>query len=169
MTVYSNPAIIIGGGSANGLGIARNLGSLGINVYCITSNPYEYTRFSKYCKGLSHIPNVEEDKDILRTVLRHLEPHLREKAVLFPTSDNSLLTLSSIFDELDSYVTYIPNRKNIETCVLKHNFYKSLRTRGVPHPATYFLDEEEVEGIIPQLLFPVYIRPSQSQVRARSP
>ena len=152
MTTYSNPAIIIGGGIANGLGIARNLGSLGIPVYCITSNPYEYTRTSKYCKGFSLIPEIECDKDKLRTVLHKLGTHLKEKGVLFPTTDTSLLTLSSIVDELDSYVTYIPNRKLIETCVFKKNLYKSLNTHGIPHPVTYFLDEEEIEDIIPRAL-----------------
>lgn len=168
MTIYRNPAIIIGGGSANGLGIARNLGSRGIDVYCLTSNPYEYMRTSKYCKGFSLIPEVEKDEDKLKTVLHQFEPHLKEKAVLFPTTDTSLLTLSSILKELNFYVTYIPNRKNIETCVFKHIFYKSLETHEVPHPTTYYLDEEKLEDIMPQLSFPLYIRPSQSQVFDRA-
>jgi predicted ATP-grasp superfamily ATP-dependent carboligase len=162
LSTYSNPVITIGGGT-NGLGIARNLGKLNIDVFCLTSNPYELMLNSKYCKGFAFIPNIEKDKNKLLKILNHFEKNLSEKCVLFPTSDSSLLTFSSIADELNAYVTCIPNKKIIETCVLKNNFYKSLETYNVPHPTTFFLDEEKLEDILPKLTFPVYIRPSMSQ------
>jgi predicted ATP-grasp superfamily ATP-dependent carboligase len=163
---YRNPVLIIGGGSGNGLGIARNLGSLGIDVFCFTSNPYELTISSRYCTGFALIPEIEKNKEKLLKALQHFKANLKEKCVLFPTTDMALLTLSSIIDELDSYLTYIPTRKNIEICVIKKNFYKSLQAHGVPYPNTYYPEEEKIEDIIPRISFPVYVRPSISQIFA---
>jgi predicted ATP-grasp superfamily ATP-dependent carboligase len=110
------------------------------------------------------VPEVESNKNKLLRVLQHFGDKMKERCVLFPTTDSALLTLSSIIDELESYVTYIPNRKIIETCVLKKNFYKSLEAHGVPHPSTFYPEDEKLEDIISQVSFPIYVRPSMSQV-----
>jgi predicted ATP-grasp superfamily ATP-dependent carboligase len=160
----SNPAIIIGGGSANGLGIARNLGSHGIPVYCLTSNPWELTCRSKYCCGYAIIPSVEAEPTTLRQALHQLAPQLQTPAVLFPTTDTSLLTVSAIREELHDYVTFISPRKIVETLVLKSKFYPSLRHHGVPHPQTFDPEEDTLQHIIANVTFPVFIRPVQTLV-----
>jgi D-aspartate ligase len=163
LPTYKNPAIIIEGGG-NGLGIARNLGSVGIPVYCMTSNQFEPTIFSKYCTGFSVVPGIELDPERLKTSLNRLAKKLPRKGVLFPAGDTSVLTLSSIVTELDNYISFIPNKKIIETFVVKKEFYKSLREHGVPHPITLNTDEADLAVIEEKLSLPVFIRPSQSAV-----
>jgi predicted ATP-grasp superfamily ATP-dependent carboligase len=139
LTALSAPAIIIGGGSVNGLGIARNLGSLGIPVYCVTSNPHELTRYSAFCQGFMLVPNVEKDPQTLRLALRQLARRFQEPGVLFPTTDTALLTMSRV-----------------------RHFYQSLQRYGVPHPRTIDLHTANIAEAVRCLGLPLYLRPTQS-------
>jgi predicted ATP-grasp superfamily ATP-dependent carboligase len=159
-----NPAIILGGGDSNGLGVTRDLGRHGIPIYCLTSNPDELTCASKYCCGYQIVPDIESDPAILRQTLTRFATHLKTRAVLFPTTDTTLLTVSAIRDELRDYVTFIPPRDVVETMVIKSKFYQSLQEHGIPHPATYDPTEESVSSILAQVTFPVYVRPAQTLV-----
>jgi D-aspartate ligase len=161
LTTYSHPVIIIQG-TGNGLGIARNLGSLGIKVYCLTSNRWDPTIHSKYCTGSYVVPRVEEDPATLKTALTRLARKLPRTGVLFPTGDLSLLTLASIIDEVDDYVSFLPRREVIKTLVVKKHFYTSLRAHGVPHPRTLTPDDIPVDDVADTLPLPVYLRPSHS-------
>jgi predicted ATP-grasp superfamily ATP-dependent carboligase len=162
LTTFRSPAVIVGGGSANGLGIARNLGSLGIPVYCVTSNPREPTLYSKFCTGSACIPHVERDPAILLAFLSRFRQRLSDPGVLFPTTDTALLTVSAILQELHAYVTYISNRDIVETMVIKTQFYQSLHAHDVPHPRTLNFDETTSKESLHELSFPVYLRPAQS-------
>jgi predicted ATP-grasp superfamily ATP-dependent carboligase len=162
LTKLSAPAIIIGGGSVNGVGIARNLGAFGIPVYCVTSNPHEFTRYSAFCQGFMLVPDVEKEPHRLRRALQQLARRFREPGVLFPTTDTALLTVSRIRAELPEYVTFIPPRDVVETMVIKRRFYTSLQHHDVPHPRTIYPDAINIAEAGRLLGLPVYLRPSQS-------
>ena len=162
MTTYTSPAIIIGGGSANGLGIARNLGRFGVPIYCLTSNPHELTCSSIFCQGFRILPKVEQDPNTLRGALQQLTSRFHGSGVLFPTTDTALLTVSQIREDLTDYVTYIPPRDVVETMVHKTRFYKSLRAAGIDHPLTLYPDETTAQDMARKLSFPIFIRPAQS-------
>jgi predicted ATP-grasp superfamily ATP-dependent carboligase len=162
LTALSAPAIIIGGGSVNGVGIARNLGALGIPVYCVTSNPHELTRYSAFCQGFMLVPNVEKDPQTLRLALRQLARRFQEPGVLFPTTDTALLTVSRVREDLSNYVTFIPPRDVVETMVIKSHFYQSLQRYGVPHPRTINLHTANIAEAVRCLGLPLYLRPTQS-------
>ncbi len=159
-----NPAIIIGGNGSNGLGIARNLGSRGIDIYCATSNPNALMIHSKYCKVFSLTPGIERDPEKIKRFLKKLENKLPNKGVIFPTGDNTLLTLSTITNELDNYLTFIPNKTTIETLVIKKKFYKSLIANNIPHPLTLFTEETNLNDIESDISYPVYLRPSVAPI-----
>jgi predicted ATP-grasp superfamily ATP-dependent carboligase len=156
--------IIFGGDGSNGLGIARNLGSRGIDVYCITSNPYALMIHSKYCREFALIPGIEREPDKIKKVLKKLGEKLPNKGVIFPTGDNALLSLSTITHELDNYLTFIPSKTTIETLVIKRKFYRSLEANNVPHPLTLYTDENNVKDIESEISYPVYIRPSVAPI-----
>jgi predicted ATP-grasp superfamily ATP-dependent carboligase len=156
------PAIVIGGGSANGLGIARNLGRQNIPVYCVTSNPHELMLYSAFCHGSMIVPNVEKNPRILKQTLQQLTRRFRGPGVLFPTSDTALLTVTGIREALPDYVTFIPPRDVVETMVMKTRFYKSLRAADVPHPLTLYPNEVSVQDMVRMMTFPVFIRPAES-------
>jgi predicted ATP-grasp superfamily ATP-dependent carboligase len=156
------PAIIIGGGSGNGLGIARNLGRLGIPVYCLTSDPQELTLSSRFCAGARIVPQIESDPVRLSACLRRLTHHLPGSGVLFPTTDTTLLTVARIRDAVPTYLTYIPARAIVETMVIKSQFYRSLQDYAVPHPRTLYPDDARLEQHARDIGFPLFIRPAQS-------
>jgi predicted ATP-grasp superfamily ATP-dependent carboligase len=162
LTTNTAPAIILGGGSGNGLGIVRNLGSRGIPVYSVTSNPRELSRFSKYSAGATIVPNVEQDSAILSSVLQKLRQHLSTTAVLFPTTDTMMLTVAQIQDQLTQYLMNISSQDVIETMVIKTRFYPSIRSAGIPHPRTLLPGEIDLETVEQQVTFPVFLRPAQS-------
>jgi predicted ATP-grasp superfamily ATP-dependent carboligase len=162
MTAKQPPAIVLGGGSGNGLGIARNLGRLGIPVYCLTSDVLETTCFSRYCRGYWIIPQIEDSAQVLHHTLQQLMQRLPGPAVLFPTSDTVVLTLATLLGTLEPYIAMMPPRPVAETLVLKHAFYESLRTHDVPHPRTLDPSEQSLQELQQHLPFPVYVRPIQS-------
>ena len=162
MNTNKHPAIVIGGGSENGLGIARNLGARGIDVYCVTSDPQEHSFHSKYCCGYKLLPNVERDAEILGQFLHSFQKHIQCPGVLFPTTDEAVLTLAAISDDLEGYVTYNPKIDVAETCVDKSKFYQSLERHAIPHPRTLYMTDIDSHTIEAQLGFPVYIKPAMS-------
>jgi len=166
MDRYENPAIVIGG-TENGLGVIRNLGRNGIDVYCLVDKKH-HAVYSKYCKEYFVIPGVTSDLPRLKIVLNKFKNQLAHKAVLFPLSDVSILNVSSLVDELsDYYLITISDRNVLETLIKKKRFYHSLSKNGVPHPQTFFLDLENLGNIDEEITFPVFIKPSESQVFMR--
>jgi predicted ATP-grasp superfamily ATP-dependent carboligase len=162
MQIHCPPVLVIGGGSANGLGIARNLGRLGIPVYCLTSNPHEWMLRSKYCRGYTLIPRIEDDPLRLQQVLTALRARWSQPCVLFPTTDIALLTVSTLYPGWAGHRARLPHPEVLATCVLKKRFYKSLRTHGIPHPRTWYPEETDIAAIAADLTYPVFIRPSDS-------
>jgi predicted ATP-grasp superfamily ATP-dependent carboligase len=167
LSTYDHPTIVIQGGG-NGLGIARNLGQQGIDVYCVTSDRSDPAIFSKYCTGSMVVPGIETHPDTLKRSLQRLGTTLPHKGVIFPTGDLSVLTLSSLIHELDHYISFIPEKSIVETFVLKKQFYQSLRDHGVPHPRTLNPDDVTFDTIGRQLSLPVFIRPSHSRIFERT-
>jgi D-aspartate ligase len=162
LTLPQRPVLIIGGGSANGLGIARNLGGRGVPVYCVTSNPYELTCYSKYCTGYALIPRVEDDSDAMQRVLDAVYRHVGHECVLFATTDAAVLTLARLYRDLPHHLTVLPDPETVERLVIKSHFYRSLRDSGIPYPATYFPAEIPFPDLVRRVTFPVYVRPAQS-------
>jgi predicted ATP-grasp superfamily ATP-dependent carboligase len=141
----------------------RNLGRQGIDVYCVTDKK-DYANSSKYCKGYFVVPGVETDLQKLRNFLVKSKLSETGKAVLFPTTDMSVLNLSSLIGEVDNYLAPISKQEVIETLVKKRKFYQSLVDVNVPHPITLFTDApEDLKNIDKKIAFPVFVKPSVSQ------
>ena len=161
MKVYKNPAVVIGGG-VTGLGIIRNLGRSGVDVYCVVDKKNEAV-FSKYCKEYYVFPGVEHNLQKLKTFLTKLKRRLPRKAVIFPTSDISVLNVSRLISGMSDYLSTVPNQEVVETLVKKRKFYHSLMRRRVPHPVT-LLNTSKIKNISKRMSFPVYVKPSISQI-----
>jgi predicted ATP-grasp superfamily ATP-dependent carboligase len=159
---YENPAVVIGGG-VTGLGIIRNLGRNGVDVYCVVDRKNEAI-FSKYCKKFFVLPGVEHDLNKLKAFLVKFKQLLSCKAVLFPTSDITVLNVAHLINEFDDYMASLPNREVLEMLVVKKKFYLSLMERKVPHPLTFFTDSKNLKNVNMKICFPVFIKPSISQI-----
>ena len=166
MGQYEIPAIVIGGG-VNGLGVIRNLGRNGVDVYCLIDKKDEAV-YSRYCKEYFVLPGVGRDFQQLRAFLTKFERRLDGQAVLFPTSDISVLNVCSLVGEMDTYLASVSSKEVLEMVVKKRRFYNSLLTNGVPHPVTLFPDtSEKLKSVIEEVEFPVFVKPSMSQIFAR--
>jgi predicted ATP-grasp superfamily ATP-dependent carboligase len=155
------------GGAINGLGVIRNLGRNGVDVCCLVDKKDEAV-YSRYCKEYFVLPGVDRDFQQLATFLTKFERRLNGQAVLFPTSDISVLNVCSLISEMDTYLASVSSKEVLEMVVRKRSFYNSLSTNGVPHPVTLFPDtSEELRSIINEVEFPVFVKPSMSQTFAR--
>ncbi len=166
MKKFEVPAIVFGGGM-NGLGVVRSLGRKGVPVYCVVerNDPVIHSRF---CKKYYIIPNIQENKSILRRFLVKIE-RLNDCAVLFPTSDVYSLHLSEVKEEMEgNYHLPLPSHEIVRKLVDKKEFYKFLCEFGVPHPLTFFPESpEDTRRISKEIKYPVFIKPSMSQEFSR--
>jgi len=167
MAKYRNPAIVFGGG-INGLGLVRNLGRNGVDVYCVVDK-IDTAIYSRYCKKYFIVPHIQEEKDILSSFLNKLGKKLTDYALLFSTTDLFCLHLSDLKDELEgTYHVLLPDAEVVRTLVNKREFYQSLSNHKIPCPTTYFPKSiEDVKKISKEIKYPIFIRPSVSQIFGR--
>jgi predicted ATP-grasp superfamily ATP-dependent carboligase len=163
MTRYVNPAIVIGGGY-NALGVIRNLGQQGVDAYCVLPNQDQFAQVSKYCQGYAVVPRLEDDPETMRQWLNTVTRQAPYPCYIHPTSDLSVLTLSRLLPQLPHCLASIPPVEAVETCVIKRRFYQSLAAQGIPHPTTVYSDDGALDDSSSQLRYPVYIKPSISQI-----
>jgi len=164
LTECKNPVVIIGG-MENALGVIRNLGRNGIDVYCVVDKKDEAV-YSKYCKEYFVFPGITYDICKLKSFLIKFKNQLTCKAILFPTSDVSVLNISRLMSEIsDYYLAPLSNQRVLETLINKRMFYHSLKEKGVLHPTTFYSDIE-VAGS--KIAFPVFVKPSISHFFLRN-
>ncbi len=159
---YKIPAIVIGGG-VNALGVIRNLGRNGIEVYCVVDKKDEVV-YSKYCKGYFIFPEIDQSKEKLRAFLTEIKSQLNCDFVVFPTSDLSVLNVAHLLNKLSGCFVVLSDSQILETMIEKRKFYQSLTARNVPHPVTLFPDLEDSKNFGKKISFPVFLKPSISQI-----
>lgn len=161
-THFKEPAIVFGG-DINGLGVTRNLGKVGIRVYCVTER-VDPAAFSRRCHKRIVIPNYRERRDLVKSFLQGFSRKTSSRPVIFATDDIGTLMLSELANTLkDDYTFVMPNREVAETLVVKSKFYDSLAKASVPFPRVYKLDEfGSMENLKKSVRYPLFIRPSIS-------
>jgi D-aspartate ligase len=164
MKKYVNPAVVVGVG-ITGLGVVRNLGRNGVDVYCLTHKGRardavaKYSKYTKKCYTLS-----STHKEEVIGFLISLKHQYDVPPVVFPTSDVTALEVSDLKSEVE-FFTPTADRRVIETLIEKREFYQSLASAAVPHPATYFPQKAgNIKEISKELSYPVFLKPSMSQV-----
>jgi len=168
MRKFKVPAILFGGGSINALGVTRNLGRNRVKVYYVDEEKNEAV-FSRYCERSFVIPRIQGESGRLRAFLAKFKKETSSSAVIFSGSDIFCLDLSSLKDEIvGDFHFVLPSKEIVETLVNKKKFYQSLDKHMIPHPTTYFPKcFDEVERISKNVDYPVYVRPSISQIFAK--
>jgi len=160
---FRSPAIVFGGGFT-GLGIARNLGRVGVDVYCVVDR-VDPVMFSKYCRKHFLIPDFIRRKNLTKSFLNQFSKKNTTRAAIFSTDDLGTLVLSHLQSELkDDYYFIVPEREAAEKLVLKTKFYHSLDENKIPHPRVIIptcLDDLKTAS--KELKYPIFVRPSVSQ------
>ena len=108
----NHPALIIGGG-INALGLIRNFGRNGIDVYCVNGKKDEAT-YSKYCKKYYILPEIN-NKEKLEIFLKKFSSSIKSDIVIFPTTDISVLNIADLKSSLQGYNIVTSDYKITET------------------------------------------------------
>src|SRR3990172_7852497 len=151
-------AIVICLDSLSGIQTARILARRGVPVIGIAKNSSHFACRTNVCEK---ILITDTDSDELIHTLETLRPALKDKAVLFPCSDTSVLVLARHQEELDaSYHVMLPPASVIEMMVDKVRFYQFAQEHNFPITETSFLcSRSEAEEAARKLTFPVILKP----------
>lgn len=150
---------------ANGLGISRSLGRIGIPVVGIDFKSGSPGLRSRYVRPLVCADPVTESDRVLDLLIDE-GSRLDEKGIIFPTSDAFLLMLSRNRKRLeDSFDFIIPPEKIIEGMINKSIQYREATRLGIPIPETYFPSSmDELNQIARDIPYPAIIKPLYSHL-----
>lgn len=151
-------AIVIGLDSITGLQTSRILSQRGVPVIAITKDPSHFCCQTKVCR---QILETDTDGEELIYTLERLGPTLKERSVLFPCSDTSVLVVSRYRERLQKwYHVLLPAAEVIEMMVDKVKFYRFAQENGFPISETYFLSSrQDAEEAARKLTFPAILKP----------
>ncbi|MDH7507804.1 MAG: hypothetical protein QHH00_00200 [Methanomassiliicoccales archaeon] len=150
---------------ANGLGITRSLGRVGVPVVGVDFERNAPGLYSRFCEPLV-IPNPLGNPEKALDVLMARGEELETKGVIMAASDIFLLFLSRYRNELSKHFSFvIPREEIVEGINNKKIQYELAKRIGIPIPRTVFPDsngnlKEEVEG----MQYPLFIKPCISHL-----
>lgn len=156
---YRPAAVVIGLDCITGLQTARILASRGVPVVGLARDTGHYC-----CRTNSAERVIAADTrgPGLLSALRALGAERPAEAVLFPCSDEAVLTVGRGRDQLpDGYCAVMPETDTLELLALKSRFYRHAERAGWAIPRTWFLrSRAEAEALAPELTYPCVLKPS---------
>lgn len=158
------PALILGDDPVNGLGVARNLGRLGIAVHRLGAHR-EPLLASRYIRTQRIVPDLDTvDDDVYAMILEDAGARLGESVVLFPITDLHVLRLCRLEGRLSRrFRLTTPPLRSAETLVNKRRFHEAAEAFGVDTPVTrYPLTVDEYLAAADSIGYPVYLKPEIS-------
>ena len=152
------PPVVVVGTGITALSIIRSLGRRGIKVIAIDTDFGDYGAKSKYCQ-LKLCRNLHT-KSLIEALV-DIGKSLSEKAVLFCTSDISVLNVSVHTREIDKYYNFVlPSHHVIEMLMRKNLFCDFAVTNHFLVPKTHFThNENEVKKAANEITYPCVIKP----------
>jgi predicted ATP-grasp superfamily ATP-dependent carboligase len=156
----STPVIILKLFEHLGVGLARSLGRMGVDVYGVNDKLNVPGAYSRYCLKTFQW-NLEQEKyeDSVR-FLRDLSKKFGRKAILIPTSDHTALFLDDCADQLSDLFIF-PRRDATVTNNLssKKGMYYLCKQHDIPTPEVTFPESRaDVEQFIENAAFPVMLK-----------
>jgi predicted ATP-grasp superfamily ATP-dependent carboligase len=158
------PPVILLGGAANALSVARSLGRAGVRVFALN----EYTaavRFSRYCRWLP-VPWTGSDEDSWANYLLGRESDPLRGAVLLTCSDVGIQILARHREALARKFRLDDCNPAAQLDMLnKLSTYRQAVAAGVPTPRFWLADSRTaVLGLKGHLTFPLIVKPVLSHV-----
>jgi len=158
------PAYILSGHTM-ALGVVRALGQMGIPVIILHYNKKDMGHFSKYITHNILTPHPEKlEKEFINQLIESAERY--GSGVLFPVSDETVVTVAQNRDILDKYFTVAcPDWKVAQKFIEKKYTYALADMYGIPAPKTIIPScLKDVENYIKKVEFPCLVKPSQSHL-----
>jgi len=151
-------AIVIGLDCITGLQTARILAHRGVPVIAIAKNPHHFACRTRVCEQMLF---ADTTSDQFIETLETLGPELKQKAVLYPCTDMSVLLISRNRQQISKwYHVVLPESEVVEMLMDKIDFLTYAQKEGLPIPGTFFLhSRSDVEKAAEQLNFPCILKP----------
>ena len=154
----SLPAVVAGGG-LNALGVVRSLGTAGIPVIVVDTDPKSPAMRSRY--GSKLLCASLEGKSFVDFVLG-LARRYPEPLVLFATEDKTVETISAFRDQLaPSFRLRQPGHERLMALMHKQGFQELAESVGAPVPRTVRLEGKADLARIGDLKYPCVLKPSK--------
>lgn len=147
----------------SGLGIVRNLHSLGIEIYGITADRSSFGNWTRLAKVIIG-PDSRDQPQALYERLIGLASKLRARPLLLATRDYDVLFLEKFRQGLEqSYILPMPAPTLVHTILNKWDAVQLAVEAGVPVPATLRVaNADHLERVLPQIPFPCVVKPVSS-------
>ncbi|GJQ59811.1 MAG: carboxylate--amine ligase [Candidatus Scalindua sp. AMX11] len=156
-------AIVVGMDDLRGVYVARTLAQYGIYVIGIAKDRNSVGCKTNACKEIYIADTM--NVDFIET-LTSIGPKLKEKAVLFPCMDRSVLMISQHRNKLkEFYHVLLPDHDTVEILMDKVRFYQYADKHGILIPKTVFVEKrEDLEYALSILQFPYVVKPPSSKL-----
>ena len=157
------PAVVLQTTFANGLGIIRDLAAHNVPVLALDPNPRAVGLRSRFAAGLV-CPDPKQDAEAFLLFLENLGRRLPQKAVVFPTHDESIWPLSQNAERLSPW--YRVPFSRWDTMVRLYDKREQMESAwrcGVDTPKTVFVDSAaDLERGVDEIGFPAILKPVES-------
>ncbi len=151
-------AFVIGLDCITGLQTARILAGHDIPIIALAKDPNHFCCQTRVCEKIIRANTAGEE---FIEVLEALGPQLSQKAVLYPCTDMSVLTISRHRHRLAAwYHVVLPEPEVVEMLMDKVSFYAYAQEKGLPIPKTFLLkNRNDAEAAANELTFPCIMKP----------
>ena len=152
-----NPVVILGL-FETGLGVARSIGRLGLDVIGLDFKT-DIGFHSRYVRAQICPHPVKQEEQFVEFLIA-LGTAQREKPVLLITSDDFLSSVSSNRERIEQhFLMNIPDKYIIDVITDKFLQYTLAKKSGVPVPKTWFAEDlMSVQRIKNELIYPVFVK-----------
>lgn len=151
--------VVVLGGLANALSVARSLGRRGVPVFCF-GDRWSSVRLSRYCTRF-----VEVDPGDFNRYLEPLQQSGPGRGVLIPCGDDGLELVAhhrSLLQEM-GYAPIEANDESLLAMLDKEDTYEIARAHGIPAPRTVVIESwEDLDSAIAAIGLPAAIKPRVS-------
>lgn len=155
----SNPAVVIGLHTMQGLQTARLLHQRGVEVIGVTADDRHPFNRTRHCVEVVHTKSAPGD---LTATLVQIGSRLDSPAVLVPCQDWAVLEISERRAELDPLFLYrLPSHDVVELLSDKASFHAHALGVDLPVPESRVLrDRADAEAAADEMIFPCVLKPS---------
>jgi D-aspartate ligase len=158
------PAVVVGAASC-GLGLVRSLGRANVPVIVVDKNPIEPAMHSRFGRGF--VVSALSGRSLVNDLLG-LSGSLNGPAVLFPTTDEMVLTISEFRSSLDkAYRFSLPTHQRLLTLTSKTGFQNFAQSNGFHIPRSVTIEEGVSLDGLSKLTFPCIVKPAIKNVAYR--
>jgi predicted ATP-grasp superfamily ATP-dependent carboligase len=158
--VSTPPAVVAGVMDMVGLGIVRDLGTVGVPVLAVSNWPRESALLSRYCATAPcHDPRY--DLEAFLDDMRRIGEGLPRRAVVIPAFEDYVWALSENAHRLDDVFDLPFARWNVMSRIAdKEAQFRAARDAGVDVPTSFFLSgDDDLRDAADAVPFPALLKP----------